>query len=81
MHCIRPSSGQTVAISALGSKSLATTALIECESRISGHTQKSENFETIREKLTTYSISTECFRAVVAGLWPVWLFIVDRGQE
>jgi len=31
-------------------------ALTECEFRISGHTQKSEDFETIQEKLTTYSI-------------------------
>jgi len=80
-HCNQPSSDQTVAISALRSKRLTTTALIECEFRISGHTQKSENFETIQEKLTTYSISTESFRAVVAGLWPVWLFIVARGQK
>jgi len=48
------------------------------EFRISGHTQKSGDFETI-QKLTTYSISTECFKVVVAGLWPVWLFIVARG--
>jgi len=56
-------------------------ALIECEFRISGHNQKSEDFETRQEKLTTYSISTECFKAVVTGLWPVWLFIVARGQN
>jgi len=58
-----------------------TQALIECEFRIGGHTQKSEDFETIQEKLTTYSISTKCFKAVVAGLWPEWLFIVARGQK
>jgi len=45
-------------------------ALIECAFRISGHNQISEDFETMQEKLTTYSISTECFKAVVAGLWP-----------
>jgi len=55
---------------------LTTPALMEGEFRISGHTQKSEDFETMQEKLTTYSISTEWFKAVVAGLWPVWLFIV-----
>jgi len=54
---------------------LGTHALIECEFGISGHTQKYEDFETIREKLTTYSILTECFKAVVAGLWTLWLFI------
>jgi len=54
-------------------------ALIECEFRISGHIQKSEDFE--KEKLTTYNISTVCFKAVVVGLWPVWLFIVARGQK
>jgi len=43
-------------------------ALIEYEFRISGHTQKSEDFETMQEKLTNYSISTECFKVVVAGL-------------
>ena len=59
----------------------ADSALIECELRISGHTQKSEDFENIQEKLTTYSISTECFKAVFAGLWPVWLFIAARGQK
>jgi len=53
-------------------------ALIECEFRISGHTQKSEGFETIREKLTTWSISTECVKAVVADLWPVWIFVAPR---
>jgi len=56
-------------------------ALIECEFRIGGHTEKSEDFETIQEKLTTYSISTECVKAVVVGLWPVWLFIVPRGHK
>ena len=30
----------------------------------------------IQEKLTTYSTSTECFKAVVVGLWPVCLSIV-----
>jgi len=35
-------------------------ALIECEFRISGHIQKSEDCETIQEKLTTFSVSTEC---------------------
>jgi len=35
----------------------------------------------MREKPTTYSISTKCFKAVVAGLWPVWLFIVAHGQK
>jgi len=62
-------------------KRLDTPALIEYEFRISGHTQKPEDFETIQEKLTTYSISTECFKAVVAGLWPVWPFIVVHGQK
>jgi len=56
-------------------------ALIRCEFRISGHNQKSEDFETTQEKLTTCSISTECFKAVVTGLWPVWLFIVAHGQK
>jgi len=56
-------------------------ALTECEFRISGYNQESEDFDTIQDKLTTYSISTECFKAVVAGLWPVWLFIVVRGQK
>jgi len=56
-------------------------ALIECEFRIHGDTQKSEDFETMQEKLTTYSISTECFKAVVTGMWPVWLFIVARDQK
>jgi len=55
--------------------------LIECEFRISGHNQNSEDFETTQEKLTSYSISTECFKAVVAGLWPVWTFVVPRGHE
>jgi len=55
--------------------------LIECEFRISGHTQKSEDFENIQEKLTTYSISTECFKAVVVCLWPVSPFIVARSQK
>jgi len=51
---------------------LRTPALIEYECRISGHTQKSEDIETIPEKLTLNSILTECFIAVVvAGLWPV----------
>jgi len=27
--------------------------------------------KTIQEKLTTYNISTECFKSVHAGLWPV----------
>ena len=40
-----------------------------------------EDFETVQEKLTTYSISTVCFKVVVAGLWPVWPFIVARGQK
>jgi len=53
-------------------------ALIECEVRISGHTQKSEDFAIIQEILTTYRISIECFKEVVAG---VWLFIVARGQK
>jgi len=53
-------------------------ALFKCEFGINGHNQKSEDFETIQEKLTPYSISTECFKAVVASLWPVWLFIVAR---
>jgi len=35
----------------------------------------------MQEKLTTCSTSTECFKAVVAGLWPVLLFIVARGQK
>jgi len=26
-------------------------------------------------------ISAECFKAVIAGLWPVWLFVVARGQK
>jgi len=56
-------------------------ALTECEFSISGYNQESEDFDTIQDKLTTYSISTECFKAVVAGLWPVWLFIVVRGQK
>jgi len=61
---------------------LEIAALIEFWFRINGHTQKSENFETIQEKLTTCSISTECFKAVVAGLWPMWLFlIVARGKK
>ena len=38
-------------------------ALNECEFRINGHTQISEDFETIQEKLTTYCISTECLKA------------------
>jgi len=59
----------------------AACSLLECEFRISGHTQKSEYFETIQEKLTTYSISTEYFKAVVARLWPLWLFLVARGQK
>ena len=58
-----------------------TGSLIECEFRISKYTQKSKDFETKQEKITTYSISTECFEAVVASLWPVWLFIVARGQK
>jgi len=48
--------------------------------RISGHTHKPEDFETIQEKLTTYSISTECVKAVVAAMWPV-LIIVPRGHK
>jgi len=56
-------------------------ALTECEFRISERNQKSEDFETIQEKLTTYSISPECFKAVVAGLRSVWLFIVARGKK
>jgi len=59
----------------------ADSTLIEYEFMISGHIQKSEDFETIQEKVTTYSISTECFKAVVVGLWPVWLFIVALGQK
>jgi len=43
--------------------------------------KKSEDFETVQEQLTTCSISTECFKAVVAGLWPLGLFIVARGQK
>jgi len=31
--------------------------------------------------LITYNILTECFEAVIAGLWPVWLFIVARRQK
>ena len=54
---------------------------IECEFGVSGHAQKSVDFETMQVKLTTYSISTEWFKAVVAGLWPVWLFIVACGQK
>jgi len=38
----------------------ADKALIECEFRISGQTQNAQNFETIQEKPTTNSISTEC---------------------
>ena len=56
-------------------------ALIESELRISGHNQKSEDFENIQENQTTYNISTECFKAVVAGLWPAWLFSVAPGQK
>jgi len=58
-------------------------ALIECEFRISGHTQKSEDFETMQEKLTTYSISTECFKAVVAGLcgYLLWLAVQNRSSS
>jgi len=26
-------------------------------------------------------IAHNCFKAMVAGLWPVWLFIVTRGQN
>jgi len=56
-------------------------ALTECEFRISAYNQESEDFENILEKLTTYSISTDCFKTVVAGLWPVRLFTVVRGQK
>ena len=56
-------------------------ALIKCERRIGGHNRKSEDFETIQEKIITYSISTECFKAVIAGLWPVWIFIVASSQK
>ena len=34
-------------------------ALIECESVISGNKQKSQDFESIQDKLVTCSISTE----------------------
>jgi len=58
-------------------------ALIECEFRISGHTQKSEDFETIQEKLTTVLkvFRQNVSKQVVAGLWRVWLFIVARSQK
>ena len=55
--------------------------LLACEFRISGQTKKSEDFETIQENLTIYGISTERVKAVVAGLWPVWMFIMLRGHR
>jgi len=45
---------------------------IEWEFRISGHTQKSEDFETYRrnQSLTAFR---KCFKAIVAAMWPVWI--------
>jgi len=51
-----------------------TGSLVECEFRISGHAQKSEDSENIQMKLTIYS-------SVVAGLWPEELFLVARDQK
>jgi len=56
-------------------------APFEYDFRISGHTLKSEDFETTQEKLTTCSISKECFDAMITGLWPAWLFIMARYQK
>jgi len=57
---------------------------LECEFRISGHTQKSEDFQTIQEKPTTCNISTDALKQWSPTCGPcgylLWLPIKNRSN-